>query len=296
MSEIKNSNKYSIKSFISAFNILLKGIGQIMLQENSITGLLILLGIFYSSPEMSFAALLGSIVGTTTATLLKYNKSDITKGIYGFNAALFGVAVLLFLKPAYTSWLIIIAGSIITVLIQNFFSNWKFPIFTLPFVLTTWLLIFIDTYFKTAILNDVTPAFESTKNYWSIGFKGYSQVIFQNNFITGLLFFIAVSINAPISALYGFLGALLSSIIAYIFIAPLNEINAGIYGFNAVLCAIVFAGTNFRDAIWVMLSVLLSLLFSHALSSNNIIQLTFPFVASSILVSLLKNKSLLNTK
>ncbi len=36
---------------------VLKGLGQIMLQENAITGLLFLAGIFYSSATMGLAAL-----------------------------------------------------------------------------------------------------------------------------------------------------------------------------------------------------------------------------------------------
>lgn len=83
----------------SVLSTLLKGIGQIMLQENSLTGLLFLIGIFYGSIIMGLAALLAAICGTVTAYLLKYDKTEITQGLYGFSAALVGVAAMLFLKP-----------------------------------------------------------------------------------------------------------------------------------------------------------------------------------------------------
>ena len=39
----------------SVLSIILKGLGQIMLQENSVTGLLFLIGIFYGSIAMGLA-------------------------------------------------------------------------------------------------------------------------------------------------------------------------------------------------------------------------------------------------
>ena len=58
----------------SVLSTILKGLGQIMLQENSVTGLLFLIGIFYGSIIMGLAALLATICGTVTAYLLKYDK------------------------------------------------------------------------------------------------------------------------------------------------------------------------------------------------------------------------------
>lgn len=97
-SKLNNKNTTLGKS-ASVVSVILKGLGQIMLQENSITGLLFLIGIFYGSPIMGFSALLATICGTSIAYLLKYDKTEINKGLYGFSAALVGVAVMLFLKP-----------------------------------------------------------------------------------------------------------------------------------------------------------------------------------------------------
>ena len=101
--------------------IILRGVGQIMLQENAITGLFFLAGLFYVSISMGLAALLATIIGTVTAYILKYNKEEIEKGLYGFNAALIGVAVLVFCKPTIISFVVIIIGSIISTFIFHFF-------------------------------------------------------------------------------------------------------------------------------------------------------------------------------
>lgn len=270
---------------------VLKGVGQIMLQENPVTGLLFLIGIFYGSFMMGVAALLATVCGTTTAILLKYDKSDIDKGLYGFSAALVGVAILLFLKPVILSWVFIIIGSSLAAILQNFFIKRKTPVFTLPFVLITWVIILISRIYFVDIISISSTAIATTIDYFTFGFKGYGQVIFQDNLVTGLLFFIAVFINSPVAALYGLAGSMLSAMFAFGFSLPINDINIGLFSYNAVLCAIVFANTQIKDAIWVFFSVLLSFFVSLLMSKYNVIPLTFPFVLASCITLYLKSKS-----
>lgn len=278
----------SIKKIVSFTAVILKGIGQIMLQENQITGLLILIGIFYGSFTMGLATVLATICGTATAYILKYEKSEIDKGLYGFSAALVGVAILLFFKPVILSWLLIILGSSLATIIQHFFIKRKIPVFTLPFVLVTWaILLFVRTYFTEII--HVSPIINIVSiDYLTMGFRGFGQVIFQDNLVSGFLFFIAVFISSPISALYGFAGAILSAIIAFNLSVPIHDISMGLFSYNAVLCAIVFSGNQIKDGFWVLLSVFLSLFLSILMVKFNFIQLTFPFVLASCVTLLFK--------
>lgn len=277
------------KKTVSFTSIILKSLGQIMLQENQITGLLFLIGIFYGSFIMGYAALLATVCGTATAFLLKYDKSEIDRGLYGFSAALVGVALMLFLKPVALSWVLIIIGSSLATIIQHFFIKRKIPVFTLPFVLATWAIIFFVQIYYTDIIVISSTVNASIIYDFTFGFRGYGQVIFQDNLVAGLLFFIAVFISSPISALYGFAGAILSAIIALRFSVPINDISIGLFSYNAVLCAIVFSGNQIKDGIWVLLSVLLSLLISLLMVKFNFIQLTFPFVLASCFTLFLKS-------
>ncbi|MEG1590706.1 urea transporter [Chryseobacterium sp.] len=284
-----NKNKFSRKA-ISLTTILLKGLGQIMLQENSVTGFLFLVGIFYGSLTMGIAALLATICGTATAFLLKYDKAEINKGLYGFSAALVGVAIMLFLKPVFISWIILIIGSALATVIQHFFMKRKIPVFTLPFVLATWLILFFTNNYCTDLLSDASITTASSINYFTVGFNGYGQVIFQDNLISGVLFFIAVFISSPISVLYGFIGAVLSAFIAFSISAPVADISIGLFSFNAVLCAIVFAGHQIKDSIWALIAILLSLVISLLMLKFNFTQLTFPFVLASCITLFVKKK------
>ena len=289
--DVENKFKKKTASLVA---ILLKGFGQIMLQENSITGFLLLFGIFYGSFILGVAALLAVIAGTATAMLLKYDKSEIDKGLYGFSAALVGVAVLLFLKPVILSWLLIILGSSLATIIQHFFIKRKIPVFTLPFVLVTWaIILFARTYFTETMLLPST-SINSTHDYFTFGFKGFGQVIFQDNLVSGILFFIAVFISSPISALYGLAGGIVSAIIAFKFFVPIHDISMGLFSYNAVLCTIVFTGGQLKDGIWVLFSVLFSLLVSLFLAAFAIIPLTFPFVLASCITLFLKSKLIKN--
>ena len=287
--KLSNKNRPLAKS-TSVISVILNGLGQIMLQENNITGLLFLVGIFYGSTAMGFAALLATVCGTATAHLLKYDKTEINKGIYGFSAALVGVAVMMFLKPTVWAWAIVVIGSMLAAMLQHFFIKHNIPAFTFPFVLVTWLILFICNNFCGDLLSTPTTAVVHPIDALSDGFKSFGQVIFQNKLVSGVLFFVAVFISSPIAALYGLAGAIVSDIIAFGFSAPIDDINLGFYGFNAVLCAIVFAGNQVKDGIWVSISIVLSLGISLLMMKFNLPQLTFPFVSATWITLFLKNR------
>ena len=54
---------------------LLRGCGQVMFQNNPVTGLLFLIGIFINSPLLGLAGLIGLIVSTVTAMLLRVERT-----------------------------------------------------------------------------------------------------------------------------------------------------------------------------------------------------------------------------
>lgn len=288
---INISDSLKLKSFSFA-TVLLKGVGQIMLQENAMTGLLFLIGIFYGSITMGIAALLAVLCGTVTSILLKYDRSEIDKGLYGFSAALVGVGMIVFLKPLFITWILIVIGAIAATMLQHFFIKRNIPVFTLPFVIVTWVILISVSHYFTGLL--VEPSLPSTENanHFTLAFKGFGQVIFQDNFLSGLIFFVAVFISLPIAALYGLAGAILAAVAATFFSMPIEDIGAGLFSFNAVLCAITFAGNNIKDSVWVLISVILSIVISLFMYHYNFIQLTFPFVLASFITVYIKKKAL----
>ena len=269
-------------------NIALRGLGQIMLQENAATGLLFLIGIFYGSMSMGIAAVLAVSCGTITARILGYDKTEIEKGLYGFSAALVGVALILYFEPVLIVWISIIIGSSAAAVVQHWFIIRKIPVFTLPFVLVTWVIIFIFHNLYEVEPSPLLSSAASVVGDFTFALKGFGEVIFQGSIFAGLVFFLGVYVNSPISALYGIAGALLAAILSSWFSAPIAAIEMGLYSYNAVLCAIVFAGDKPRDGILVFISTTLSVLIYLTMYKYSLTQLTFPFVAATCISLALK--------
>jgi len=59
--------------------------------------------------------------------------------------------------------------------------------------------------------------------------------------------------------------------------------------YNAVLCAIAFAEIKLKAGIWVLLSVGLASVISVGMNNLSFPQFTFPFVAASCVVLILKS-------
>ncbi len=285
------SGNSGIKQFSNGYpfiNQVFKGLGQIMLQENIITGLLFLAGIFYGSVFMGFAALLATICGTITAYLFGFDKTNTDKGLYGFSAALTGVAYILFFGHSFIVWVLIVVGSVLAALIQEFFIRRKITVFTFPFVLVTWVAIVSIKSISPELLVKSSSSVTIANDYFTYAIKGFGQVIFQNKVVSGILFFIAVLIHSPIAALYGLAAAMFSGIISLNFNIPVENISEGLLSFNAVLTAIAFAGNKLKDAVWISIAVLLSLFISLYMMQNGYIQLTFPFIAASVITLAIK--------
>ncbi len=282
------AEEHRIQKGRAILNQTLNGISQIMLQENRITGLLFLTGVTLGSFKMGLAMLIGTGTGIATARLFKLNSENINKGLYGFNAALVGVAGILFLKSTILTWLLIVLGASIATIIQHFFLQQKIQVFTFPFVLATWGILFLVNQNFNYLQSEVGFGPVSSSNYLNIGLKGFGQVIFQDKLISGVLFFIGVAFSAPVAAVFGITASISAAIFSLYLPVPFITIQMGLFSFNAVLCAIVFAGMSLKNVLWTIIAVVISLLISLIMLRHNLPQLTFPFVAASFITLFIK--------
>jgi urea transporter len=275
-------------SFLDLINSFFKGIGQIMLQNNPWTGLLFMVGICFGSYLMGIAAIFAVITGTTTAMLLKYPNNEISDGLYGFSAALVGVALICFFQPTVAIWVAILIGSVLATVIQRLFIAKKIPAFTFPFILVTWLFLCLFHYFPSLVKPQLATNDAYINNYLTLFAHGFGQVIFQVNIWAGILFMIGIFISRPIAAIYAIVGIALSIMIAYQLKEPVNDIYLGLLSYNAVLCAITFAGKKREDLIRGLIAVILSVLIMIQMRDLNLPALTFPFVLATWLVLITK--------
>src|SRR5919108_5411431 len=91
------AQKNAVAGFVDT---LLRGTGQVMFQNNPLTGLLFLIGIFYNSRLLGVAALIGLVSSTATAMILRVDQPLIRAGLFGFNGILVGIGLAFFLEFA----------------------------------------------------------------------------------------------------------------------------------------------------------------------------------------------------
>ncbi len=268
-----------------------KGIGQIMLQENFITGILLGIGILIGDFGMGVAVILASLVATLLATFLQYPTDAVLEGLYGFNAALVGAATLLLLKSDHwITWLIVILGAILATLLFQFFRQYKLKVFTLPFILITWMfLLLIHSLFPEVLVTTASKNLNSF-NWIFVLLKGLGQIIFQDQLLPCIFFAIALGYASPKGAVFGIIASGFASLIAWVLDAPIDVIGSGIFGFNAVLCVLVFANQPLKNVSWALLSVLLALANQYIFRYLHLPELTFPFVAATIITLDIKKR------
>ncbi|MCK9255453.1 MAG: urea transporter [Bacteroidales bacterium] len=278
--KLQNSN--------SIFTIVLKGISQIFLQENILTGLLFIIGVFVASYQMGIALVFATLSGSLTALVFKFSKENLYKGLYGFSASLLGVGLLFFFESDLIIWIFIFIGSVIASLLQEIFIRKNIPAFTLPFVIVTWISIFIlKKYFHYETISSTLTEF-SNWDYLKYPFRGFGQVIFQANLISGILFFVGVIIASKQAGKFGFFASISSGLLAMFFLLSNEMVFLGLFSYNAVLSAIAFADNSKNSWIWASISVLLSFIISFTMFKFELIQLTFPFVLASMIVVYIK--------
>jgi len=281
---------------------LLHSFSQIMLQKSKVTGILFVLGIGINSPIMLVGATIAILSALVTAKLRRYDASLINGGFYGYNAALAGMAVFYFFPVNVSSFsLVMLSGSmssVIMYLILQFNSNRSsdFPVFTAPFIMTTWLLLLTkDLLLETQLIEiaiiDILVTDSNligfTANAYDdfyVMMRGVGQVMFQGHWLSGIAFIIGLLLHSYKVALSAVLGSLAGLIIARIFSFPEGSVLIGFYGFNASLVAIALT-ERYPNKQWpIALGIVISVFFTRVFELVPIAALTAPFVLASWLV------------
>ena len=237
-------------SLYNSLLILGRGIGQVMFQNNALSGLLMLIGIFLNSWQMGVLAVSGNIISTLTAHFSGYGRDDIKNGLYGFNGTLVGIAVGVFMELSIGSLLLMAVASCMSTWIVRLFSFQRsLPGFTAPFILSVWGLLEFCTWVVPDMLLVSDTVTDTTQgiNYFQAFSFGIGQVMFQGNIWTGLLFLVGILVNSRTAAFYTVIGALFPIPLAVLLGIDAETLNMGLMGYNGVLCAIALRDRTLRS-------------------------------------------------
>ena len=236
----------------------LKGISQIILIENAITGLLILIAITIESYYLGIIALLSAIIGTLVAKFGGADENTINQGLFGYNSVLTGMTLVLFLRGPYM-WIVALVGAaiatIFTSTVMHFMKRIEIPILTFPFIILTWFILLASYKLKWIKLSaELEPQnlanwelnIEGKINLFEGIFNGIGQVFFIDNIISGIIIYLALFFAGKKIGSYAVIGNLVAIITAYFLGGEHTLIALGLYGYNAIL-TIIAVSTVFNS-------------------------------------------------
>ena len=285
----KSSQSASPLHFV---DIVLRGIGQVMFQNNPLSGLLFLTAVCWGSfaagvPQVAIGGLLGVVVATVTAQSLNVDEEALGAGLYGYNAYLVGIALPTFLATSPLLWFYLVLGAIVSVIVTlgtaKVMTTWGVAALTAPFILVTWLLL-LSAYAFSGIHGDALPASgqivpipAEAANPLAIAdfvdgiLVSISQVFVKGNGIAALLILIGLAAGSLAAAGLALAAAMISIIIAHALGAESQLITAGLVGFNPILTAIalgsVFYRPGSRAVAYALLATIVTVVFQGAMVS-----------------------------
>ena len=299
----------------------LVGIGQIFLQDNGWSGLLITIGMFFSHWTLGVTCFLGSLIGVLTAKALKAKDGDIEFGLYGFNASLAYMCVMFTFatNDAHATlnganpilWVLGAVAAVIATVIMHVFVTKGWTAFTFPFVVTCWVLCWAFAKYNVLGLEQTTPAlpdYTGTVDAITTPFYGWAEVNFGANFLTGVFIFLGLAISSPSVAMWGTAAATLGGLFAhYVLGIDANVLANGLYSFSPILVACAFvtkSGVSRADFVYIVVGVLLAVLIHNGVGSivingKNMATYTIGFIVATWIMEAVQkavNKSNPNTE
>ena len=294
----------------------LVGIGQIFLQDNGWSGLLITIGMFFSHWTLGVTCFLGSLIGTLTAKVLKAKNEDIEFGLYGFNASLAYMCVMFTFatNDAHATlngtnpllWVLGAVAAVVATVIMHVFVTKGWTAFTFPFVVTCWGLCWAFAKYNVLGLEQTTPAlpdYTATLEAISTPFFGWAEVNFGASFLTGVFIFLGLAISSPSVAMWGTAAATLGALVAhYVLGIDVNVLANGIYSFSPILVACAFvtkSGVSRADFLYIIAGVVLAVLIHYGVGSTGLATYTIGFIVATWIMEAVQkavNKSNPNTE
>ncbi|MDE7440841.1 MAG: urea transporter [Muribaculaceae bacterium] len=268
----------------------LRGIGQVMFQDNMWTGLLFTIGIFWGAyaegfPAVAWGLVVGAVVSTLTGYILQLPDKNGAQGLWGFNGCLVGCAFPTFLGNTVWMWIALVICSAMTIWVQsgldNVLGKWKLSAFTFPFVLSTWFFLLASRYLhgmppeymgSPELPGDVHTAlnvgFVDLVIYW---LKGIAQVFLINNWVTGIFFIAALAVSSIRAAVWAMIASAIALATVIWWQGPGEDISEGLYGFSAVLTGIAlgatFCNTSWKSVIWAVIGIFITVFIQAAMNA-----------------------------
>jgi urea transporter len=279
---------------------ILSGYSQIYFSRAWYAGLFFMAATFVV-PEQGAVGLGSLLLSNLWARALGFSREHVREGYYAYNGLLTGLALGLTFRINGAFLVLLPLSALIGVLIaaslRFLYERYLFiPVLSLPFVLTSWVVIAGCRQFQGLhyLFEPYQIVFRGLALSGEAGLfvRSLGAAFFQINNLSGIL----VAVGLLLFSRYAFLLAvagLAAGSAVYVFLRGYPEaLTTGLIGFNFALTAIAVGGvwsvpgpdSLLLAVLGGALSALVAAAFSHLLGLLDLVPLAFPFVATTCLM------------
>lgn len=260
--------------------ILLRGIGQIVLQANAFTGALLLAALALTDVRLACAALVGSAAASMTAVLTGAELRDVAQGLHGFNGALAAlIAALLAPHPLVALALVplvAIGAALVQRAMRAPLARWRQCPYSSPCLAVTALwLSFVALPHASGATAGATLTLSSVADAL---LSGIAQTTFAQGAWAGVLIVAGIAAASRRAAAFALGGAIVSTVLLLALGANATSFADGLLGFNGALAALAVAPRGPRAA---FAAAALAALIQWLATCAGIPAFTAPFVLAS---------------
>ncbi|WP_334042126.1 urea transporter [Burkholderia ambifaria] len=259
--------------------ILLRSIGQIVLQANAFTGAMLVAALALTDLRLACAALVGAAAANVTAVLTGAERRAVEQGLHGFNGALAALVAVVF-APATLALALTPLAAIGAALVQRAMrtplAKWRQCPYSSPCLAATALwLPFIAVQHASGAATDAAPTLSSVA---AALLSGVAQTTFAQGAWAGMLIVAGIAVASRRAAAFAIGGAIVSTVLLVALGAGDTAFTDGLLGFNGALAALALMSRGTRAALAAAaLAALIQWLAMHA----GITALTAPFALAS---------------
>ncbi|MFC2099153.1 urea transporter, partial [Bacteroidota bacterium] len=267
---------------------------QVFFSDNRVFAIILVLVTFIDL----YAGVMGLLSVLTTnlaGFLLGFDRRTISKGMFGFNSLLVGLALGVYFQPGALLILIVVLGAILTLLVsvsmQGVIGKYALPFLSIPFLISVWIMTLATREF-TALgvsergiytFNDLYMVGGSTLvgiyEWWNalgiakslrIYLISLGAILFQYNVLSGLILAVGLFYYSRISFTLSLLGFYTAYIFYEMIGANISELSYSYIGFNYILTSIAIGGffiiPSKKSYLWVLILIPMVALVTISLS------------------------------
>ena len=213
------------------------------------------------------SGLLAVLITVLIANALGFDKIQLRKGLYSFNALLTGIGMGTFFDPGLVFFTLLALAALLTLILSVTLGSWLnkygLPVLGIPFVLTFWFILLPSSQFENLGLtqrniywmnemysmggNSLLHFFQSVNslpvhNLVDIYLRSMSSIFFQDNLIAGFIIVFALLICSRITFSLSVIGFLSAYFFAHFTGSDTASINYYNIGANYIMVSIALGG------------------------------------------------------